>query len=420
MRSPVLRPNGSGGFAQGLTALAGVFTPAESAYRNRFDHFVFRNDLATVTSWSTSSGWKQSGTNNNVSFTSEDAYANAILEFTVRNDSDYVSTNDMFRMTSQTFMLNQIRMTGDFSGLSHRSGTVNGNALLLVESLDGQLPRIQLDATSTNVATQFTFHLDNELQLLNDLEITGDGTQPFVIAGSIKDYYQTRNVIKSGSSSVTLAGVNTFGGTLVINEGRVTTSNLAGSVENNGGEFAAGAAPALTIVNGDFVQNSGTLEMQIGGDLAGTQYDRLVVNDSATLGGTLSVELVNGFTPNLGQKFDLIFAGNGLTDTFEALSLPVLQNGMWSPVYTATSLSLFVTLQGDFNGDRVVDAADYVVWRKGLGSIDEYNMWRSHFGQSIASGEGGNSSVPEPSGLLMTTICALLALSARRRHGACQ
>jgi hypothetical protein len=44
---------------------------------------------------------------------------------------------------------------------------------------------------------------------------------------------------------------------------------------------------------------------------------------------------------------------------------------------------------GDFNGNGFVDAADYVVWRKNDGTIntqDHYNIWRSHFGQTVGSG----------------------------------
>jgi hypothetical protein len=39
-------------------------------------------------------------------------------------------------------------------------------------------------------------------------------------------------------------------------------------------------------------------------------------------------------------------------------------------------------LPGDINGDGVVDAADYVAWRKDGGTQDDYDTWRAHFGQS--------------------------------------
>jgi len=69
---------------------------------------------------------------------------------------------------------------------------------------------------------------------------------------------------------------------------------------------------------------------------------------------------------------------------------------------------------GDFNAHGHVDAADYVVWRKGLGTTytqDAYDLWRAHFGQTAASGATGsasaNSDIPEP----MSFTLAALAVS---------
>ena len=50
-----------------------------------------------------------------------------------------------------------------------------------------------------------------------------------------------------------------------------------------------------------------------------------------------------------------------------------------------------VSVAGDFNLNGVVDAADYAVWRKGLGttySQSDYDVWRANFGQTAASGSG--------------------------------
>jgi hypothetical protein len=51
------------------------------------------------------------------------------------------------------------------------------------------------------------------------------------------------------------------------------------------------------------------------------------------------------------------------------------------------------TTFGDFNGDGAVDAADYVVWRDGLGTTytqNEYNVWRAHFGETVSSRSGSS------------------------------
>jgi hypothetical protein len=68
-------------------------------------------------------------------------------------------------------------------------------------------------------------------------------------------------------------------------------------------------------------------------------------------------------------------------------------------------------LAGDYDGNHVIDAADYVVWRNWLGtttplpgdvtpglvSTDDYDVWRKNFGRSVASGA---AAVPEPGTLL--------------------
>ena len=50
-------------------------------------------------------------------------------------------------------------------------------------------------------------------------------------------------------------------------------------------------------------------------------------------------------------------------------------------------------LPGDFNHNGTVDAADYVVWRKGVGvapTQDNYNVWRSQFRPNRRLGIGGH------------------------------
>jgi hypothetical protein len=55
------------------------------------------------------------------------------------------------------------------------------------------------------------------------------------------------------------------------------------------------------------VQNaSGVLDMEIGGLQAGTQSDQLQISGTATLGGTLNVSVINGFTPAAGNTFPLV------------------------------------------------------------------------------------------------------------------
>jgi len=74
-------------------------------------------------------------------------------------------------------------------------------------------------------------------------------------------------------------------------------------------------------------------------------------------------------------------------------------------------------LPGDFNEDGIVDAADYVVWRKtNSGDMDAYNLWVTNFGRILEGSDGnefGSSSVPEPAAWMLLTL-GICLLAMRR------
>ena len=83
---------------------------------------------------------------------------------------------------------------------------------------------------------------------------------------------------------------------------------------------------------------------------------------------------------------------------------------------------------GDYNGNGVVDMADYVLWRNGgplqnevnsIGTVDasDYTAWRSRFGNTSGSGSGLNASqVPEPALMSLAMLGAVgIALLRRGR-----
>ncbi len=94
-------------------------------------------------------------------------------------------------------------------------------------------------------------------------------------------------------------------------------------------------------------------------------------------------------------------------------------------------------LPGDYNNNGVVDAADYVVWRRNEGTSNplpndpdggmigsaQYNTWRSNFGNTLSGagqGSGGLSSsttVPEPTSLLLVVLGFAGTCLWRRRSG---
>jgi hypothetical protein len=84
-------------------------------------------------------------------------------------------------------------------------------------------------------------------------------------------------------------------------------------------------------------------------------------------------------------------------------------------------LAPYASLPGDYNHNGIVDAADYVVWRKGLGTTyrqADYDVWRAHFGQTAGGGAAlpsaePLSAVPEPTSCVLMVIAAVAVFIRR-------
>jgi hypothetical protein len=71
---------------------------------------------------------------------------------------------------------------------------------------------------------------------------------------------------------------------------------------------------------------------------------------------------------------------------------------------------------GDFNGDRAVNAADYVLLNKGLAN-GTYAAWRANFGESLGPSIAAEASnVPEPPALAMLVVAHVAILAASRKR----
>jgi hypothetical protein len=111
--------------------------------------------------------------------------------------------------------------------------------------------------------------------------------------------------------------------------------------------------------------------------------------------------------------------------------------GAWQSVAHDNGFRTYVTpsalpLPGDYNNNNVVDAADYVIWRKHLGEPSEaaisphgdgqhgvdsgdYTLWRSKFGMSGGAATA-SALVPEPAVASLLFAGALALITARRRR----
>jgi hypothetical protein len=131
------------------------------------------------------------------------------------------------------------------------------------------------------------------------------------------------------------------------------------------------------------------------------------------------------------------FVAGGSGEIFNSVPATNTQLGnivLASAITTIVRTNL-VANSADYNHNGIVDAADYVLWRKLNGTVAappgsgadgngdgtvgvlDYDLWRSHFGNPSGAGAGGGLStnnVPEPTGCVLLAIGALLAIAPRR------
>ena len=266
---------------------------------------------------------------------------------------------------------------------------------------------------------------------------------PTMVSGSQMNVIGTMNV----QDRVAISAVTELSGTVNINSSSALFLNnsstiLASAHIQGGGQLINNAANTLIVQDGGIINaatiNNGQLEINYPGltgdatfssfqqsvtgrvniDLAGTTsdlHDELVAI-TLQLGGTLAVELINGFAPVAGQSFDILDWGT-VSGAFFSFELPQVFGLAWdtSQLYVNGRIAVVAAppLNGDYNQNGVVDAADYVVWRKQAGAASnlpndphggtvgtlQYNTWRTNFGRtSSGMGNGYESyTVPEPS-----------------------
>jgi hypothetical protein len=79
----------------------------------------------------------------------------------------------------------------------------------------------------------------------------------------------------------------------------------------------------------------------------------------ANLGGTLNVQLIDGFTPMARDTFAIITAAE-IQRAFEEEILPSLADGLqWSVAYQPANISVVIDFAGDFDLNLDVDAFDF-------------------------------------------------------------
>ena len=168
-------------------------------------------------------------------------------------------------------------------------------------------------------------------QSFTDIEVAG-GTvtvangQTFNAAGA---YRQSGGLTQVASGGVLGASPALTGGVLR------GAGQVNGSITNTSGSVEPGASAGILSVTGNYSQGpGGTLAVEIGGTTAGTEYDRLAVDGTASLDGTLAITTTGGFDPALTDTFDVVTSDGALSGTFATLTGTSVNGKTYEASYT--------------------------------------------------------------------------------------
>jgi len=142
---------------------------------------------------------------------------------------------------------------------------------------------------------------------------------------------RTGDFIQTGGTT-NVDGTLSVSGLIDILGGSLTGKGAINGTVRNSGTVGPGNSPGQLIVDGDYSQlASGTLDVELGGLIAGTEYDVLNITGIASLEGRLDVDLFDLgdglFAPSLGDSFDILLAET-ISGSFDTLLLATLGGGL--------------------------------------------------------------------------------------------
>ncbi len=136
-------------------------------------------------------------------------------------------------------------------------------------------------------------------------------------------------------------------------------------VLNTGGDVAPGESAGLLTFQRDYQQTlGGRFDVEIGGYTPGTEHDQLVVDGAASLSGTIRVQFLDPFVPNVGDEFVILTAGDGVSGAFQCFDEITVGGGFVEIVYEENLVKAVIvrrltpTVVGDLDLDGDVDPAD--------------------------------------------------------------
>ena len=271
------------------------------------------------------------------------------------NGSLTVGTGSKFDVNGNLTNFSGSTLTG---GTYNVSGTLQFNNANIVTNaanitLTGTTSQIINQTAGNGLANFATNAAAGSFALAGNRSFTTAGN--FGNAGTVKVSKGSTLTVASTHNYTQTAGTTTDDGTMAVSSGGAFAFN-GGSVFGNGGTFTGNVTSGGAFNIGDAVKTAGklaitgtyaqtlagSLNVDIGGLTPGTLFDQLNVSGAASLGGTLNLDLINGFTPTLGSTFDIMnFASE--TGTFATITGTHINSGEhFSVIVNPTNVTLDV------------------------------------------------------------------------------
>jgi autotransporter-associated beta strand protein len=326
--------------------------------------------------------------------------------------SSVITNNGSGRVSLEKFNSGRLVLTGSSSytgvtfvsggtlqvGDGGTSGSIPGNAFLFI---NGSLTFNRSDDVTFagEVSGPGTLVQDGPgtltLTATNEHERTTVDAGRLVVNGRIRGDGST--VVNSGAS---LGGTGSIFGDVTI---------------KSGGHLAPGSIGQRLTVDSLTLSTGSVLDFKLnrnGPTVAADQVEVLATDGLTIDGATLNLTNAGSMTPG---TYTLIRYSGILNGSISNINLGTTPAGFSYILGQSTVNTIYVVVShnGDFDRNGIVDAADYVVWRKGRGTdftLNDYSIWRRNYGQSFASGaETTLNPVPEPSTACFFVVAACVA-----------
>jgi autotransporter-associated beta strand protein len=273
-----------------------------------------------------------------------------------------------------------------------------------------------LDGDAAHLGSQTTLAAGGRLGSLNGMVM--EASESLTAAGSAEvDGAFTNDGTVNGPTAAgqfltftdDVDGAGSYTGNVLFSDGFSPDNNLA-AVSLDNIAFDAGAE----------------LRIDLGGLLAGEEFDQLNISGAAGLGGALAVNLVEGFLPSPGQSFTILTA-DAVEGMFTTEMLPSVTGLIFDVIYNPQSVVLTVStaLTADFDQDGDVDSDDLDEWQvaygvNALGDADadgdsdgrDFLAWQRQFGSGVTP-LASSQAVPEPTAWVSLIAVALLGWRQR-------